>query len=142
MVTQNWICDQCNEPIKLPEQGWLEWTRKQETEELADFQIVHYPWCLRNEKIFRERGYAVPGFPLQHYLGRDGLIRMLKLLANTDKKNQDLLIETIQRLHIPGYEEARMFFEEAYLKNSIAAPHKGVYYPEIEQINEIIKKYK
>lgn len=142
MIVQNWICDKCNEPINLAEHGWVEWMISKETDERSDFQIVHYPWCLRNEKKFREQGFAVPGFPLQHYLGKDGLIRMLKLLASTNEKNQSQLIEIIQRLHIPGYEEARIFFEEAHLKNSLAPSKKGVYYPEIEQINQVIKEYK
>ncbi|VEG89833.1 Uncharacterised protein [Legionella spiritensis] len=46
------------------------------------------------------------------FLGADGLMQLLILLSE-QRLPQDQVLEMIKRLHIPGYEHARRYFNEA-----------------------------
>jgi hypothetical protein len=48
---------------------------------------------------------------LSKFLGADGLVELLATFE--DNPDMDQLIELIQRLHVPGYEEARRYASAA-----------------------------
>ena len=50
--------------------------------------------------------------PLDSFLGSDGLMSLLALVAEHRVKSTEVL-EMIKRLHIPGYEHTRLHFDEA-----------------------------
>ena len=52
------------------------------------------------------------GLPLDRFVGADGLMLLLSLLAESEMPRAELL-ELVKRVHIPGYEQTREVFEEA-----------------------------
>ena len=79
---------------------------------------------------------------MYYFLKEDGLIRLLRLLSDSNLLNKEEVLQIINRLHIPGYESARFYFEEAYSEGIIDGPNQsGSYYPVTSQINEINERY-
>lgn len=141
MVEEKWICDKCKEPIMKAEEGWFKWTKNLNDETLSRFKIIHYPACKQPGPKLQKSGLTTPGDPLQEFLGKEGLIRLLELMAKTNPENQPELLEMIQRLQIPGYESARTHFKKAYEKGKLVPPIDGVFYPTIKKIQEINERY-
>ena len=59
------------------------------------------------------------GLPLERFVGPDGLMLLLSLIAEGEMPTPDLL-ELVKRLHIPGYEQTRDLFSEAILGGAVA----------------------
>jgi hypothetical protein len=57
-------------------------------------------------------GSIVNDLPLESFLGPDGLMELLSFIAGGELPTPEVL-EMIKRLHIPGYEEARLHFGSA-----------------------------
>jgi len=130
---RGWICDRCGEPIKRAIDGWVQWrTSEAESRERKrngqlpfgrDLQLVHH-WsastrpkdlgCGQHGCQFKEEdpSFVVKGLPLQYFLGADGLMNLLEYIAEEEIDRSEIL-EMIKRMHIPGYEHAHLYFEEA-----------------------------
>ena len=110
---EQWVCDECGQMIDEAEDGWLEWkTYRSGGAKYGDFRIVHntagsprYPYgdCYRRSYVF--------GSHLKRYCGLDGLARLLAMFQLVEKPDE--IVEIIRRLHIPHYEEARLYWERA-----------------------------
>ena len=69
--------------------------------------------CQFNEDHeFRKDKGIVNDLPLKSFLGADGLMLLLSLIAEKRTPTEQVL-EMIKRLHIPGYEHARPYFKKA-----------------------------
>lgn len=141
MIEEKWICDNCNEPILTADEGWIKWTKNLNEETLSGFKIIHHPTCKQPGPKIQRTGLTSPGDPLKEFLGTDGLIRLLELMSKVNPENQHELLEMIQRLHVPGYEFARFYFEKAHAEGQLVPPSNGVYYPTTKKIQEINERY-
>lgn len=115
--TVEWTCDVCGERISRPEDGWVEWLGKTATTSQSppNLRLVHaWKSSPRNsaDRCQRPGASGLNDLPLPHFLGADGLMRLLNLLDEGYLPKTEV-IEMIQRLHIPGYEQARPHFETA-----------------------------
>ena len=141
MLEEKWQCDRCNKTIHGVENAWLRWKKNLNDGSFYDFKIVHHPRCEQpSPKVERSR-LSESGDPLTEYLGTEGFIRLLELIAKTNGEDRHELLKLIQRLHVPGYESAHIHFETAYQKGRITPPINGVFYPTTQKIKEINKKY-
>lgn len=141
MVEEKWICDKCKEPIMTAEEGWFQWTKNLNTETLSNFKLIHHPVCKQPGPKILKSGLTSPGDPLNEFLGTDGLIRLLELMSKTKAKNQDQLLEMIQRLHVPGYESVRPHLKKAHEERQLVPPNNGVYYLTLKKIEELNERY-
>lgn len=139
MDNTRWICDKCSEYINTPEEGYVEWYRDNKSNKLHNFHLVHQTKkCLYDEqKVFHNEKSSVPGSHLSDFLGKDGLIRLLRLLGDENLLNSQELINLSLRIQIPGYDNALNHFDEACSEGYIDGPINGVYYPSVGQIEDI-----
>ena len=122
--TTSWVCDFCGESIESAERGWVEWIRLPNVDGLpvpgCNIRIVHHKSDLPNRLGCQ---YSTSRDPVTHsgsisddalanFLGPDGLTRLLGMIADQRLPTADLL-EVIRRLHTPGYERARPYFDDA-----------------------------
>lgn len=127
--TKYWICDKCGKEIKS-EDGWLEWKKTGEGDKGREygFRIVHRIDCIYNQhKVYREENAIISDSDLEYFMGPDGLMRLLELLSLEEVESEELL-EIIKRIHIPGYEEARPYFNEAIHGYVFEPNTKPMYY--------------
>lgn len=105
MVTGPWRCDVCQKEIASPEYGLIEWLVR--GAEAHGLRLVHGLVCSYGAQA-QIRG--ISDRPLESFLGTDGLVR---LLALTDRLPVAEVREMIQRLHVPGFERARLLAADA-----------------------------
>ena len=132
MSKQTWVCDTCGEIIEKVGDGWVEWLSPAKGEEKGrgkGLRLVHHkPASPRNPSgscqydmhTEFKKDFLLKDMPLSHFLGANGLMVLLSLLPEGELPKEDVL-EMIKRLHIPGYEHARLCFDEAI--------HEGVFEP-------------
>lgn len=143
-TTTTWICDSCGQSITDVDQGWVEWlstTDQSKKRHGRGLRLVHHNGkanCQYDGRAEYQKDESIlADNPLKCYLGVDGLN---KLLSDMEAGEIDLkeVLEMTKRLHIPGYEHARAFFEEA-LADEIIDPnmYPGYYrQTEIEAVLE------
>ncbi len=112
-----WWCDTCGEPMNIAD-GWLEWIDPNNVPQ--GFRIVH-----NRAKCFHYTNHPHRSDNhLEYFLGPEGLQKFLSKLdvgpiLNPENKwpgkigDMPNFVDTIRRLHIPFYEEARRYFAEA-----------------------------
>jgi hypothetical protein len=116
---QEWICDTCHEKLTV-EDGWIEWLDPCEAGQGPhSFRIVHWGGdCYKYANHLACADSHIDGF-----LGPFGLQRFLSMLdvgRVLDPSGEAFpappeirsFTDTIRRLHIPFYEEARLYFNE------------------------------
>lgn len=132
-----WYCDSCLSAISDASHGRIEWISLYAgTPGGRDLRLVHdlvdatrvIGGCQFNarEEFARDKG-KVNGAPLSEFLGPDGLMRLLGLMA-VDGLPRDAVLEMIKRLHVPGYEDARSLLR-SYVSESGMAVISRSYYP-------------
>lgn len=124
MEPTHWNCDTCGEMIDRPHDGWVEWFCKVENgiRSGSGFRLVHKSAAsprggARNcqydgRAVQLEGGMALKDDDMTEFMGADGLTRLLCMLSDNELP-KDEVIEMIKRLHVPGYETARDYFEQA-----------------------------
>ena len=149
MKTQDtWICDSCRQPITKVEHGWVEWlTRREGGKEIGrGLRLVHHCTahdplngrCQYNSRAEYERDHSgLSDLPLTSFVGPDGLIKLLSLIANEEVPTHQVL-EMIKRLHVPGYEQARFYFEDA-IADGVFEPNTRRDYYSLCQINAVLE---
>ncbi len=149
----SWICDSCGEEISRVEDGWVEWLVRTNSEGLQQsafgIRIVHsYPAtehhsCQYDESVeYKRHGALLLDGCLSRFISQDGLMELLCLISDDKFEDREEVLEIIKRLHIPGYEKARFFFDEA-IKNGVFEPNrKPGYYlaQDIEAVLAYIQK--
>ncbi len=114
---EQWICDTCGQVIMTPADGYLEIARD-ENRLISDMCIVHHSCKSPIGNCYS--GYA-GSLPLTAVTGQDGLAYMLSLIDPGENfceyrpriSNMRKVVEIFRRLHLPYYEEARLYWAEA-----------------------------
>lgn len=113
-----WKCDECGDPIESVETGWVEWKVQiggAPPYTKHGFRLVHHAVpgkkCQYNWTNF-PNGTQIADLQLEYFLGEDGLMNLLEFVSDSPT-SMDEIIELIKRLHITGYEEARLKFVHA-----------------------------
>ena len=105
-----WHCDSCGRLITSVSDGWVEWLASEDDTGapiLNGLRLVHRESCRYDARtVFRNRQSVVEGLCLERFMGPDGLILLLSLLAAQELPPVEV-IELAKRVQIPGYELAR-----------------------------------
>ncbi len=105
-----WRCDFCARLITSVSDGWVEWLASEDDTGAAivnGLRLVHRESCRYDARtVFRNRRSVVEGLCLERFIGADGLILLLSLLAAGELPTIEV-IELAKRVQIPGYELAR-----------------------------------
>lgn len=105
-----WHCDSCDRLIESVHDGWVEWLASEDDTgaTIVDgLHLVHRESCRYDaHTVFRNRRSVVEGLSLDRFVGTDGLILLLSLLAVGELPTIEV-IELAKRVQIPGYELAR-----------------------------------
>jgi hypothetical protein len=125
---EGWICDTCGKKIKTSADGWVEWISYNDAKGKTcgrDLRLVHcfeasprrgeYRCQFDQDKEFLKDDGIVGDNSLDIFLGPDGLIRFLAMIKEEEAPINEVL-EMIKRLHVPGYEHARLYFDKAIAK--------------------------
>ena len=84
----------------------------------------------------KDRGIVADG-SLEDYVGPDGLMDLLSLISE-DKVPKEEGLEMIKRIHIPGYEHARRYFERA-ISEDVFEPNTQPGYYSVKDINRVLE---
>jgi hypothetical protein len=122
-----WVCDRCEGQIKTAGDGWLQWiivAGEPGEHKMRDLSLVHHlpasprkenqaHGCQFDERMeYRKDGGIVGDLGLDNYCGPDGLMQLLSMVAEYGSSTTEIL-QMIQRIHIPGYERARLHARRA-----------------------------
>ncbi len=141
---QEWICDSCGQTV-TPENGYLEWLSPDSGPH--SFNVVHNKQrCFQHDNHFDRSDN-----PLDVFLGAKGLqqfLAMLDLGRVLDPVGRHMpgtpelrsFVDVIRRLHIPYYEEARLYFEAAVSEGYFSDQNEvSIFVP--ETCKAIIERY-
>ena len=119
-----WRCDKCGEVINEPKDGMLQWLARVDGDRQRgrDLGIVHHMTasplgapngCYPDQQQERASdGSMLADDHLDRMLGWDGLVILLAMIEDgTFSANE--VNRIIMRLFVPGYEEARPYFQKA-----------------------------
>lgn len=108
--SMGWLCACCAQLITSVSEGWVEWLASEDDRGatvLSGLQLVHRESCRYDpRKVFRSGRSVVEGLSLERFVGPDGLILLLSLLAAGELPTSEV-VELAKRVQIPGYELAR-----------------------------------
>ncbi len=135
-LTTTWICDTCGETIEDVSHGFVEYLGcyNQGKHCGHGLRLVHHdPFGPNNGgdsceyNRCRDDGMSVTNFNLHQFVGQQGLMDLLAMVAEGELPKEEVL-EVIKRLHIDGYEQARRYFDDA-VANGAFEPNtlKGYY---------------
>lgn len=117
LVDLSWKCDECGQSVDT-RNGFVEW-RMREGQSRGDcLRLVHGPDSSGGDQITSctydegEDDVVSAGDHVVEFLGHDGLMRLLGLITD-GMCEQGEVVEMIKRLHIPRYEQARLYFDAA-----------------------------
>ncbi len=144
--TKFWICDNCGKKIDNIEDGWVECLEaKDENGNYKSWgiRIVHRIGCLYNQDlVYKQHKAIVSDIDLKSLSGSDGLMYLLEKISDNNFKDNEEVLEIIKRIHIPGYEEARLYFDEAIEEGVFEPNTKPSYYSQndIKAVLDYIRK--
>lgn len=156
---QQWICDTCGELISEPGHGYVEWLRggADYVRDAHEFRIVHHaphsPSFSKGHDCYRHTNE--PGrcdLPLENFVGHKGMVMLLRFLdvgpyhnfeyegpSVADGAMRDF-VQTMRRLHLPYYEEARLYWAEALSDGFFdGANEVWIYLP--DTLKDLIERY-
>jgi hypothetical protein len=148
---KQWFCDRCGEVIEKPEDGWVHWRRDDESR-IHSIEILHH---LRASP----RGGAQGCYPrdmdsdmhLDTMLGARGIVDLLSMIdvgkfhdpegrhvgSVKDVRNW---VEVFRRLHVPYYEEARRYLNEARANGDLEGINEvALYLPDF--LESLVERY-
>ena len=130
---KGWICDRCGEVINNAGDGWLQCVQAPTGSgdyRMRDLSLVHHfsasprkeshkHGCQFDAQLeFKTDGGITNDLGLDSFCGPDGLVHLLSLLADKGASVQDVLT-MVMRIHTPGYERARLYFDRAIAEGVI-----------------------
>jgi hypothetical protein len=125
--SMGWRCACCARLITNVNDGWVEWLASEVDnggEILSGLRLVHRESCRYDaRKVFGHRRSVVEGLCLERFVGPDGLILFLSLLA-AGKLPTVEVIELAKRVQVPGYELACNLVGQRDLRQ-ICPPYLG-----------------
>jgi len=108
--SMGWCCGTCGQLITNVRDGWVEWLDSVDDggETIRNgLRLVHRESCRYDPRtVFRNGRSVVEGLSLERFVGHDGLVLLLSLLAVGELPPSEV-IELAKRVQIPGYELAR-----------------------------------
>ena len=117
-----WRCAACERLITRASDGWVEWLSSEEdngAEILRGLRLVHHQSCRYDARtVFQDSMSVVEGFSLELFLGPDGLILLLSLLAAGELPPAEV-IELAKRVQVPGYELAHNLIGQGNLRELV-----------------------
>jgi len=156
-----YICDTCGEVIKSPEEGWIEWISKSgldgEKRETYGFNIVHH-FVYSPLKDSQPNGcYQHTGKSGRHDLHLHDFIKESTIMAHilefldvgpyhqpvykkTDLSDIRQYVETVRRLTIPYYEEARLYWDKAK-EDGYFQDANEIWIYKVENLKKLIELY-
>jgi hypothetical protein len=87
----------------------------------------HGKSCQYNKMQLRKEGLSLKYLAIDRFLGPDGLVNLLSLIADAILPKDEILV-LIQRLHVPGFERARAHFEVAIQEGIIEPSDPAGFY--------------
>jgi hypothetical protein len=137
-----WHCDCCARLIRSVSEGWVEWLASEDEAGAAmvnGLRLVHRESCRYDAlTVFRSGRSVVEGLSLERFIGPDGLILLLSLLAEAELPAAEV-IELAKRVQIPGYELARNLVGEGNLPQ-VLPPSLGHGCYLQSEINEVVAR--
>jgi len=138
---KQWICDECGKVINTIEDGWLEWEKSYSNNiKPRNFRIVHHKAASPKAPYgdcYNKSSY-ISNMQLDYFCGIDGLSRLLTMFRNVE--NPIELVEIIKRLHLPCYEEAKLYWSEAQEDGYFEGASEEWPYLQ-NSLKELIKRY-
>jgi hypothetical protein len=144
----SWYCDTCGELISTIEEGVLLWLSRSEDDRVIgrDLRIVHRipssprggrKGCYPDEDQEMARdGSTISDQDLTRLTGPDGLVRLLSLIDDRGFSGADVNV-IVMRLYVPGYEQARPYFQRALHTGVVEAwAPEGYFYQ--SQLRDIV----
>jgi hypothetical protein len=119
-----WRCDICGQLISQPDQGTLLWLSRSNNGRRVgrDLRIVHRmiasplgrpSGCYPNERQeLATDGSTISDVPIDRMQGPDGLVRLLSMIEDGEIPSKQVT-RMIMRLFVPGYEQAKPYFQKA-----------------------------
>jgi hypothetical protein len=122
---RRWLCDSCGQPIEKVGEGrveWIEFDQPRDGLKGRGLRIVHnLPASPRakhggkcqydqREDIGDAESYS--SLFLREFTPPDGLMTLIGMMVAHESPLEEI-VETIRRLYVPGYEEARPYFADA-----------------------------
>lgn len=142
--SKKWICDTCGKEVTA-DNGIVEWITLYNNGSYKgkELRIVHgTDECAYNEKVLDTgRKESSSERDLCFFLGADGLMDLLSMVSDDILPKEEVL-EIIKRIHISGYEQARLYFDEAISEGVFEPNTKPNYYKQsdIKAVLKFIKK--
>lgn len=141
VIAECWYCDSCGGTINSPVEGMVEWFDPDH--KAYGLRLVHhdysagqeYPTCQSNAR--RTRGLCDDH--LDKFLGPVGMMRLSKLLLTYSFESPHSVLLMLWRLHVPGYEQARPYFDQAVSDGIIDSREDAGYTP--YEIQLVLEKY-
>lgn len=119
---KQWICDTCGEIIEKPEDGYVQFHRNADLV-IDDFIIVHHLSASPFKQNNKQGCYRFSSdCDLASFLGDNGLVRLHALIDPGPYHSPEYReyvadirkwSELYRRLHLPYYEEARLYWDRA-----------------------------
>ncbi len=150
-IRSGWRCDSCGELVSDLQAGWVEWVAAQDRKgkpKVSGLRLVHRRsaspryrephGCQYNPRDeFRKNRGIVEGLPLDRFVGPDGLMSLLSMIAERELPPQEL-IELAKRVQIPGYEAVYEMVHDAVGEGVIAPSISAGFYLQCE-IREVLE---
>jgi hypothetical protein len=137
-----WHCDSCARLITSVSDGWVEWLASEDDTGATivnGLHLVHRESCRYDaHTVFRNRRSVVEGLSLERFIGPDGLVLLLSLLAVGELPTAEV-IELAKRVQIPGYELAHNLVGEENLPQ-LLLPSLGHGCYLQSEINEVLTR--
>jgi len=144
-IRSGWRCDNCGELVSDLQKGWVEWLATEDTNgepKVDRLRLVHRrdtgpkcrdPYgCQYNPgDEFRKNRGIVEGLSLDRFVGSDGLMLLLSMIAARELPVQEV-IELTKRVQIPGYEAVCEVVHDAISEGVIAPSISSGFYLQCE----------
>ncbi|HEY2362253.1 MAG TPA: hypothetical protein VGK36_14125 [Candidatus Angelobacter sp.] len=146
-----WKCGTCGRLVTKIEDGWIEWLvskSRKDNDLLKGLRLVHalavsprrtsrFGCRYDPQREFKKDQSLVEGLSLDRFVGPDGLMLLLSLVANGELPREDIL-DLIKRVQIPGYEQAMSVFQKG-LPRDVFTPSIGKGYYLQSEIRTLLR---
>ena len=129
-----WWCDACGQEIAKVQDGYVEFWVDDNEKVHGPPRLVHTKLagtkCQSDPRKLSQRGLSIKDLDLAEFLGPTGLVRLMAAQADYSFDPREFG-EFVCRLHVPGHEAARRFYDEA-MSEGIVEPNipQGLLWPD------------
>jgi hypothetical protein len=151
---KQWVCDTCHEVIEFPEHGYVEYKVDDDPFLRHSFRVVHQaphsPRRAGGANCYYSNSERGGDWALADCLGPRGLILLTSWIdpgrefirefkAPQVRDMRDWVV-LMRRLHVPFYEEARFFFQQAHRDGNMGGWNDFSFYTP-KGLQEILRRY-